>query len=166
MQNFNHNIGFREKRQFFRWKLAKIAENCDHNMDPWSNPVLVIPWSLQNGANKPLNKKVKKLGLVHFNAPRERWVIATRVTRLGENSPKGWLFTMVSCSKIRKVATKFVLLFFKCKSYILTLTKNGLGYILGDFFPNSSGHPDRHVCTKIECTKKISRLRVLRWRTQ
>jgi hypothetical protein len=34
MQNFDHNIGFREKRQFFRRKLAKIAENCDHNIDP------------------------------------------------------------------------------------------------------------------------------------
>jgi hypothetical protein len=30
MQNFNHNIGFWEKRQFFRRKLATIAENCDH----------------------------------------------------------------------------------------------------------------------------------------
>jgi hypothetical protein len=36
MQNFDHNIGFREKRQFFRQKLSKIAENCDHNIDPWS----------------------------------------------------------------------------------------------------------------------------------
>jgi hypothetical protein len=27
-------------------------------------------------------------------------------------------------------------------SYVLILTKNGLGYILGDFFKNSSGHPD------------------------
>jgi hypothetical protein len=35
MQNFDHNIGFREKRQFFRRKLAKIAENCDNNIDPW-----------------------------------------------------------------------------------------------------------------------------------
>jgi hypothetical protein len=23
-----------EKRQFFRRKLGKIAENCDHNIDP------------------------------------------------------------------------------------------------------------------------------------
>jgi hypothetical protein len=35
MQNFDHNIGFWEKRQFFRQKLAKIAEYCDHNIDPW-----------------------------------------------------------------------------------------------------------------------------------
>jgi hypothetical protein len=34
MQNFNHKIGFWEKRQFFRQKLSKIAENCDHNIDP------------------------------------------------------------------------------------------------------------------------------------
>jgi hypothetical protein len=36
MQIFDHNIGFWEKRQLFRQKLAKIAENCDHNIDPWS----------------------------------------------------------------------------------------------------------------------------------
>jgi hypothetical protein len=36
MQNFDHNIGFWEKRQFFRLKLSKISENCDHNIDPWS----------------------------------------------------------------------------------------------------------------------------------
>jgi hypothetical protein len=29
---------FWEKRHFFRRKLSKIAENCDHNIDPWS------PW--------------------------------------------------------------------------------------------------------------------------
>jgi hypothetical protein len=34
MQNFDQNIGFWEKRQFFRPKLSKIAENCDHNIDP------------------------------------------------------------------------------------------------------------------------------------
>jgi hypothetical protein len=34
MQNFGQNIGFREKRQFFGQKLSKIAENCDHNIDP------------------------------------------------------------------------------------------------------------------------------------
>jgi hypothetical protein len=31
----DHNIGFWEKRQFFRRKLVKIAENCDYNIDPW-----------------------------------------------------------------------------------------------------------------------------------
>jgi hypothetical protein len=36
MQNLDHNIGFCEKRQFFRRKLSKIAENCDHNIGPRS----------------------------------------------------------------------------------------------------------------------------------
>jgi hypothetical protein len=36
MQNFKRNIVFLEKRKkIFRRKLAKIAENCDHNIDPW-----------------------------------------------------------------------------------------------------------------------------------
>jgi hypothetical protein len=34
MQNFDLNIGFWEKRQFFRQKLQNIVENCDHNIDP------------------------------------------------------------------------------------------------------------------------------------
>jgi hypothetical protein len=34
MQNFNHYIGFQEKRQFFRRKLPKIAKNSDHYIDP------------------------------------------------------------------------------------------------------------------------------------
>jgi hypothetical protein len=49
---------FKKKRQFFRLKLGKIAENCDHNIDP----------------------------------------------RLGEFSPKVWLFTLGSCLKTAKVA--------------------------------------------------------------
>jgi hypothetical protein len=34
LKKIDHNIGFREKRQFFRRKLGKIAENCDHKIDP------------------------------------------------------------------------------------------------------------------------------------
>jgi hypothetical protein len=33
-KKFDHNIGFWEKRHFFRQKLSKIAENCDHNIGP------------------------------------------------------------------------------------------------------------------------------------
>jgi hypothetical protein len=35
VQKIDFNVGFGEKRQFFRRKLPKIAENCDHNIDPW-----------------------------------------------------------------------------------------------------------------------------------
>jgi hypothetical protein len=33
MQKIDHNIGFWEKRRFFRWKLSKIAEYCYYNID-------------------------------------------------------------------------------------------------------------------------------------
>jgi hypothetical protein len=33
MQKFDHNIGFWEKRQIFRWNLSKIAQKSDHNID-------------------------------------------------------------------------------------------------------------------------------------
>jgi hypothetical protein len=32
----NITLVFEKKRRFFRRKLSKIAENCDHNIDPWS----------------------------------------------------------------------------------------------------------------------------------
>jgi hypothetical protein len=41
MQNIDHNFGFREKSKFFRQKLSKIAENCDHNIDPWNQTNLL-----------------------------------------------------------------------------------------------------------------------------
>jgi hypothetical protein len=68
MQIFDHNIGFGEKRQFFRRKLAKIAENCDHNIDPWSQKQQT------------------------FN---EVWTLSTKVsvTRLGNISPFGRNFS-------------------------------------------------------------------------
>jgi hypothetical protein len=34
MKKIDHNIGFWEKRLFFRRQLAKISENNDHNIDP------------------------------------------------------------------------------------------------------------------------------------
>jgi hypothetical protein len=42
MQNFDRNIGFEKKRQFFRRKLSKIAENRDHNIDPRSLAVNLL----------------------------------------------------------------------------------------------------------------------------
>jgi hypothetical protein len=42
MQNFDHNIGFWEKRQFFRQNLSKIAENCDHNIAQSGHPARYI----------------------------------------------------------------------------------------------------------------------------
>jgi hypothetical protein len=35
--------------------------------------------------------------------------------------------------------------FYRGKIYAIILTKRGLGYILGEFFANSSGHPDMYT---------------------
>jgi hypothetical protein len=35
MKNYDQNIGFRKKCQFFHRKLVKFAENCDNNIGPW-----------------------------------------------------------------------------------------------------------------------------------
>jgi hypothetical protein len=34
MQKFHSIIVFQQKANFFRRKLSKMAENCDHNIDP------------------------------------------------------------------------------------------------------------------------------------
>jgi hypothetical protein len=71
------------------------------------------------------------------------------VTGLGEFSPIGRLFTLCSFLKMTEVAQIFQTIFAIVKvSYILTFT-NGLGYIIGDLFTNSSGHlGSSRVCGK------------------
>jgi hypothetical protein len=41
LQKLDNNIVFFEKKNanFFRRKSAKIEENCDHNIDPWSRGI-------------------------------------------------------------------------------------------------------------------------------
>jgi hypothetical protein len=34
---------FKKNANFFRRKLAKIAENCDANIDPWNLALVLIP---------------------------------------------------------------------------------------------------------------------------
>jgi hypothetical protein len=62
------------------------------------------------------------------------WV-TVRVTRLGEISPFG------RCFENCKSSAKFLATFFHGTNTVLILAKYALGYILGDFFTNSSGHP-------------------------
>jgi hypothetical protein len=64
-----------------------------------------------------------------------------RVTRLGKVSPNGRLFTSGRFSYITDVAQDFWTTLSLFIDFVLILTKNGLGYILGDFFTNPSGHP-------------------------
>jgi hypothetical protein len=53
MQKLDHNIGFWEKRQFFLRKLLKIAENCDHNIDPWFSVTRKSLGNFPNGRKHP-----------------------------------------------------------------------------------------------------------------
>jgi hypothetical protein len=66
--------------------------------------------------------------------------VGIRVTRSGEFSPFGRLFSLGRFSKITQLAQISGLLFSTVK-IINFDKKNGPGYILGDFFTNSSGHP-------------------------
>jgi hypothetical protein len=67
--------------------------------------------------------------------------ILSRVTRLGEFSLIGPLFTVGTVLKITEVEQIFGLLFPRYRN-VLILTKKCLGYILVDFMTKSSGHPD------------------------
>jgi hypothetical protein len=53
MQKIDHNVGFSEKRQFFRRKLSKIAENCQKSpkiviitTTPEVGVIEVVQWQL------------------------------------------------------------------------------------------------------------------------
>jgi hypothetical protein len=59
------------------------------------------------------------------------------VTRLGEISPFWGLFTLGNFW----VAQFLALWCLQRKCYVLNWTKYGLGFILGDFFTETSGHP-------------------------
>jgi hypothetical protein len=62
------------------------------------------------------------------------------VARLGEFSPIGQLFSLGSVLKITE-GGHFLATFFHGTGNVLILTNHWLGYILGDFFTNPSGHP-------------------------
>jgi hypothetical protein len=73
MQNFDHNIGFWEKRQFFRRKLSKIAENCDHNIGPVKTEITLnmIAW--------------EKTEFFNMNNTPYIWIVLSRVMVLRQN---------------------------------------------------------------------------------
>jgi hypothetical protein len=66
MQNFDHNIGFWEKRQFFRRKLPKIAENCDHNIDVWLGEFRLGGTLCTSGSSVKTTKVAQIFGLGIF----------------------------------------------------------------------------------------------------
>jgi hypothetical protein len=58
--------------------------------------------------------------------------------------------------KITETDKIFGITFFTVKfTYVLILTKNRLGYILGDIFKNSSCHPGMDVCMYVNSTASV-----------
>jgi hypothetical protein len=68
-------------------------------------------------------------------------LVGARVTRFGEFSPIGWLLTLGSFCKQIKNSTIHWATCFHGIGCVLIFKRNWLGYILGDFFTNASGHP-------------------------
>jgi hypothetical protein len=91
MQNFDHNIGFWEKRQFFRQKVSKIAKNCDHNIDPWqdsiSRPMAPIS-SVAGGDDTTIphhqREKPKKILIKNGTSNFTSWASKPRTSVLGD----------------------------------------------------------------------------------
>jgi hypothetical protein len=83
--------------------------------------------------------------------------LADRVTRLGEFSPNARFgkFFKNYTSNPKLWATLFQRI-----DYVLILTKNGLGYILGDFFTNSSGTLFADHASSVENVYASARQRV------
>jgi hypothetical protein len=68
--------------------------------------------------------------------------IQSRVIRFGEFSHNWPLFIWGRGVFFNCRTGQNFMLFFPSLDYVLDLTKMGLDYILGEFFTNSSGHPD------------------------
>jgi hypothetical protein len=84
--------------------------------------------------------------------PREI-MLSSRVNRLGEFSHIGRLFNLGSLLENYRDRPNCVLIFplYVHNSYALILTQKPLGYILGIFFSNSSGHPDFKQQSVVTC---------------
>jgi hypothetical protein len=68
---------------------------------------------------------------------------------LGEFSPIGRLFTFGSFVKITEVCSpNFWATFFHGEGYAFVLTKNRVGYFLGNYYAKSSGHSAGN-CSKL-----------------
>jgi hypothetical protein len=61
MQNIIHNIGYQEKRQLFRRKLAKIAKNNAHNMAGYVGHLLLNAFGGLSGRVNNIKEVFKML---------------------------------------------------------------------------------------------------------
>jgi hypothetical protein len=117
MQNFDHNIGFWEKRPFFRRKLSKIAENCDHNIGPRSHCFGALEYKKTRRTKSGQKTDSKKVAKIFFDLPPIHSFNAV------ESLPNIELVRWTHRRK-RKISERFkqffVLLFLKVRVVILT----------------------------------------------
>jgi hypothetical protein len=79
----------------------------------------------------------------HFGmfGPRTIWQPCVQCDQFGRIFVKWEIVYFGQFCEYYKSSPNFMATFFHGKSYKLIWTKNGLGYILCDFFTNASGHP-------------------------
>jgi hypothetical protein len=100
------------------------------NLQSWGQAIESWEWKIKEGHQS----------LCHSWEDGE-W--SSRVTRLAEFSPDVRLFTLGSFFNC-KSSPHFFATFRLGTDHMLIFKKTGLGYTLGDFFTDSSGHPDGH----------------------
>jgi hypothetical protein len=140
MQNFDHNIGFGEKRQFFRRKSSKIAENCDHNIDPrWGefSPIGSL-CTLGSFFSSTQNDNAMTTALQCINSLKP-YTLAGFEHRIfcsvGAMTTMPRLHPWQLCQFSKKYRNSpYICTAFSTVTIRINLVKNGLGYILGDFF--------------------------------
>jgi hypothetical protein len=82
-KKFYHNIVFWEKRQFFRRNWAKIAENCDYNIDPRSASKIKV---ILNCFTQLVNPKFSFSNICgHGAACCDREVVCSFTTSYGQS---------------------------------------------------------------------------------
>jgi hypothetical protein len=119
------------KTPIFLPKIGKIAENCDHNIDPRKSPPPIE--ACRTKQEFPIkNAFTTKRSDAEQRISRPGWPDWANFRPLSN-----YLCTLGSCLKISEIAyAYFWATSFHSWGYALTLTKNGLGHVLGD----SSGH--------------------------
>jgi hypothetical protein len=121
----------------FFHQILYFASNMstDGNSFAWSksNNTPLPKLFLNSDKRSPENATTTLKLTSHFSTMYSTWDplwLQRRVTRLGEFSPTGQLFSLGSYFNYR-ISPNIWAAFFHCNSLVLILTKYGLGYILG-----------------------------------
>jgi uncharacterized MAPEG superfamily protein len=124
------------KTPIFSQKSAKIAENCDHNIDPRSHWLYV----LLSFFRLCLKSSVGHFFSIFYSEIILLSVLLDQRVKQGDQIGRIFAFRAIVYIQCHVFEITYVVAFMRSfyhgKSfvYVLILTKNVLGYILGDFF--------------------------------